>query len=33
MRELGIDYVQGYHVGRPQPLEQALGALQQPSGA
>jgi diguanylate cyclase (GGDEF)-like protein/PAS domain S-box-containing protein len=33
VRELGIDYVQGYHIGRPQPLDQALGAVADPAGA
>ena len=31
VRELGIDYVQGYHVGRPQPLDQALAAVGDPA--
>jgi len=27
LRELGVDYAQGYHVGRPQPLEGEGGAV------
>ena len=27
LRQLGVDYGQGYHLGRPAPLEQALPAL------
>jgi len=33
LRELGIDYVQGYHIGRPQPLEQLNAASEEASGA
>jgi Amt family ammonium transporter len=27
LKTLGVDYAQGYHIGMPQPVEQALAAL------
>jgi EAL domain-containing protein (putative c-di-GMP-specific phosphodiesterase class I) len=33
LRSLGIDYGQGYHLGRPGPLELVLPALDEPVAA
>lgn len=30
LQELGIDYVQGYHIAKPQPLEHALSSVHRP---
>jgi EAL domain-containing protein (putative c-di-GMP-specific phosphodiesterase class I) len=32
LREYGVDYAQGYHVGRPAPLEQTLDSGSSPPG-
>jgi EAL domain-containing protein (putative c-di-GMP-specific phosphodiesterase class I) len=31
LRDLGVDYGQGYHLGEPRPLEEALAGLTRPS--
>ena len=30
LRELGVDYAQGYHLGRPQPLSELDGVRMMP---
>lgn len=30
LRDIGVDYVQGYHLGRPQPLTDLSGVLMMP---
>ena len=30
MRELGVDFAQGYHVGRPFPVEEIAARAQKP---